>query len=122
VALTNFPPVLLACDAVLDRAHAARVRRHVATERRAVLARIHGVDESERRQRGIELVESHAGLHDRDVVLGVDLDDRVHPLECEHDPVRTRRARAREPGARTASRDGDAHLIADPEYGGDIGR
>ena len=35
----------------------------------------------------VELVERDAGLHDGDVVVGVDLEDRVHPLE------RTRRRR-----------------------------
>ena len=82
------PEHLIARDAVLHRAHAARVRRDVAAERRAVLARIHRIHETQRRERGVELIEADAGLNDRDVVLGVDLENRVHALEREDNSIR----------------------------------
>ena len=69
---------LVAGDAVLHRAHAAGVRGDVAAEARAVLARVDGVGEAERRERLVELGEGDAGLHDGDEVLGVDLEDLVH--------------------------------------------
>ena len=50
-----------------------------------VLAREHRVHEPVRRGRLVELVERDAGLHDRDVVLEVDLEDRVHALERHDD-------------------------------------
>ena len=112
---------LVAGDAVLHRAHPARVRRDVAAERGAVLARAHRVDETERRQRGVELIEADAGLDDGDVVVGVDLDDLVHALEREHDAVGARRAGAGQSGARAPRRDRHPQLVTDAHDRGDLG-
>ncbi len=80
----------MAGHAVLHGAHPARVGRDVATETRAVLARIHGVDELVRGGDLVELVEGDAGLHDGDVVALVDLDDLVHALERDNHPAGAR--------------------------------
>ena len=81
----------------------------------------HRIHETERRERGVELIEAHAGLHDRDVVLGVDLEDRVHALEREHDAVGARDARARQSGARAARGDRDLQLVTDAHDCGHLG-
>ena len=111
---------LVAGDAVLHRPHATRVGGHVATEAGAVLAREDGIDEPVGGGGPVELVEGHAGLHDRHVVLGVDLDDRVHPLEADEDAAVTGDAPAREAGAAAPYRHRHAQLDSQPHDGGDV--
>ncbi len=111
---------LVAGDAVFHGPHAAGVGGDVAAERRAVLTGIHGIDEPQGRERGVELVEAHAGTHDGDVVFRVDLDDPIHALEGEHDPVGERRAGAREAGSRAPGRDRHPQLVADAHDGRDL--
>ena len=55
---------VVARDAVLHRAHAARVGRDVAAEARAVLARVDRIDEAVRGELRVELIELHARLDD----------------------------------------------------------
>ena len=113
---------LVTRDAVLHGAHAAGVRGDVAAEARAVLTRVHRIHELVRCGHLVELVEGDAGLHDRDVVARVDLDDLVHALERHDHAVGAGDGRARQPGAAAASRDWDALLVRDPHQGGDLGR
>ena len=94
--------------------------RDVAAERRAVLARTHRIHKTQRRERGVELIEADAGLNDRDVVLGVDLDDRVHALEREDDAVGPRDARARQSRTGTARGDRNPELVTDAHHGGHL--
>ena len=61
------------------------------------------------------------GLHDRDVVVGVDLEDLVHALEREDDAVGARRARAGQSGARAPGGDGHTELVTDAHDCGHIG-
>src|SRR5262249_12004082 len=68
----------------------------------------------------IELVERDARLHDGDVVLGIDLDDAVHPFEREHDAVGAGHTRARQPGTRTTGGHRYCEFVADTEYGRDL--
>jgi hypothetical protein len=102
---------VLAGDAVLHRPHAAGVGVDVAAQAGAVLAREHRVDEPPRRQLGVELVELHAGLDHGDVVVLVDLEDVVHPLERHHDAAGLGDAGARHARARAPGGDRDAVLV-----------
>jgi len=61
-------------------------RVDVAAEAGAVLAGEDGVDEVEGSRRGIELLEGDPGLDDRGMVLGVELEDLIHPLEADRMP------------------------------------
>ena len=108
---TNLPPVrmtspvgstaceaehVVAGDAVLDRPHAAGVGGDVAAEARAT-ARPGRPGRRGRRRRSCSSssVSVTPGLHDGHVVVGVDLEDPVHPLErdqrCRRDAGRARR-------------------------------
>ena len=103
------PEHVVAGHAVADGAHAAGVGGHVPAERAALLARRDRVDEAERRQLAVELLERHAGLDHGDLVLGVDLEDPLHAVEGQQDAVghrarRRPRARCRCPGRPPARR------------------
>ena len=90
----------VAGDAVADGPHAAGVGADVAAERGAQTPRGTRGREAEGQQRRVELLEGDARLDDRHVVVGVDVDDAVHPVEGHHDAVGPRAAAARQPGAR----------------------
>ena len=61
------PEDVMAGHAVLHRLHPARVGPDVAADRGAVLTGVDGVREADLRERSVELVELHAGLHHRHV-------------------------------------------------------
>ena len=87
---------------VLDGSHASGIGGHVSPETRRLLAGEDRVDEAVRRQRRVELGEGDARFDDGDVVVEVDLDDVVHPLEGDDDATVDRDARAGHPGSRAA--------------------
>ena len=80
--------------AVLHGPHPAGVGGDVAAEGRRVLAGEHGVDEAVGGECLVELGEGDAGLHDDEVVLGVDLEHLGHAVERHHEPTGHWRARA----------------------------
>ena len=96
--------------------------RDVAAEARAVLAGEHRVDEVVCGGHLVELVERDSRLDDRDVILGVDLEDMVHALEGHDDRVGPRDTRAREAGAGAAGRDGHAQLVGESQDRGHLRR
>jgi len=112
---------LMAGHAVLHRAHAARVGGDVAAEAGAVLARVHRVDEPVRSRDLVELAQGDTRLHDGDVVLLVDLEDAVHPLERDDDRVGRRHDRTRKAGAVAARGDGRPVVVGHPQDAGDFG-
>ena len=78
--------------------HAAGVGRHVPAQRAALLARRHRVDQTQRGELAVQLLQCHPRLHHGDLVLGVDLHDPLHAVEGEQDAVGHRHRGAREPG------------------------
>ena len=96
--------------AVLECMRAAGILGDVAADRAGLLARgIGGVEEAELRDRRRELGVHDPGLHDRDPVLGVDLEDPVHAGAFDEDRAlrrvgAAREARSRRRGARNGSR------------------
>ena len=80
---------------VADGTHAAGVGGDVPPERAALLARRHRVDEPERRELAVELLERHPRLDDGDLVLGVDLARSAscgrRRAGCRRPPERRRR-------------------------------
>ena len=108
--------------AVLHRAHSARVRRDVAAEARGALAREHRVDEAVGPGRFVELFERDARLHDCDVVVEIDLEDLVHPLERHDDAALDRDARAGEAGARAPRGERHAGPRGELDDAGDLRR
>ena len=103
------PEHVMAGHPVADGAHAAGVGGHVAAERAALLAGRDRVDQAQRRQLAVELLERHARLHHGDLVLGVDLHGSAscgrRPAGCRRRRARPRpRARCRCPGPPPARR------------------
>ena len=113
---------VLAGDPVLDRLHAAGVRGDVAADGRAVLTRVHGVGQPDPGERGVELVELDARLHDGEMRVLVDLEDAVHPLERHDDAAVRWDASTREPRAAAARGDRYPVLGARPEHVGHLRR
>ena len=70
----------------------------------------HGVDEAQRGQLAVELLERHARLHHGDLVLGVDLENPLHAVEGEQDAVGDGNGGAGEPGAAAPGHHRDAVL------------
>ncbi len=101
-------------DAVLERVRAAGVGGHVSADRARPLARRVGrVVKAGPFQRLIEPGIDHAGLHDRVAVAKVDLLDRLHPRQNEHQPAANRQAPAGQARARAARHDRNVELIGD---------
>ena len=82
------PEHVVAGHPVADGAHAAGVGGHVASERAALLAGRHRVDQPQRGELAVELLERHPRLDDGDLVLRVDLEDPLHAVEGQQDAVR----------------------------------
>ena len=100
------------CHPVLDRAHPAGVRRDVAAERRAVLARTHRIHETVRREGHVQLLQADARLHHGDVIVGVDFNDRIHPFQRQNNAVRTGDTGAGQARSGAACGHGDAKFVA----------
>ena len=93
------PQDVVARDAIPHGAHAARVGAHVPSDGGALLSGRHRVDQPQRRQLAVELLQGHPGLDHGDLVLHVDFDDPVHAVEGQQDAVSHRDGRARQAGA-----------------------
>ncbi len=96
---------------VLDRPHAPGIGGHVATQAGRLLAGEHRVDQAVRGQGLVQLGQGHPGLDHGHVVVGVDLQDAVHPLEGDHHPLRGGDAPAGQAGARAPG--GERDLFGD---------
>ena len=112
---------VVAGDAVLDAAEAARVGGDVAADRAGRHARRVGrVPEAVGGDPLPEVVVDDAGLHHRVALVGVHLEHGGHPLQGQHDAARRRVRAAREPAARTARDDRDAEARGDPHRRDDV--
>ena len=84
------------------------------------LAGADGVGETERCKGGVELVEGDPGFDHGDGVVGVDLADRPHPIEGEHDPVGLGPAPPREPGPAPAHHQRGVRLVGQLDHRDDV--
>ena len=92
---TKDPPVrqnrletkhVVSSHAVLEAAHAARIRRNVATYRAEVDAtRVRGIETSALLDTGTKIARDHAGLDPDDPVSRIDLDHLVETAGRQHD-------------------------------------
>ena len=109
-------------DAVGQAMGAAGVVGHVAADRARLLARrVGGEVEAERPQLLGEVEVDDAGLHPRDPVLDVDLQDAVHLGEGDHDGQAQGDGPAGQAGAGAAGHDGTAVGDGDAGHGLDLG-
>ncbi len=96
-------------DAVREAVRAARVRVHVAPDRRGLLRRGVGrVGEPARRERGREVEVEEPGLHPGEPVLGAHLEDPLHLRGDDDEGVADRGGGAGEPRPRSAGDDREA--------------
>ena len=103
---------VVARDAVLHGAHAARVRGHVAAHGRGLFARVGRVHQAVRERVGREVAQQHAGLDVHDEVVHVIGEDLVHARRAQHHAAAQRHASADEARARAARRDGNVVIVA----------
>ena len=61
----------------------------------------------------VELAQAHPWLHNRNLIVNVDLKDGAHLPERDEDAALSRHASSRQPGARTPRRDGSSELASD---------
>ena len=86
---------------VLHRPHPPGIGGDVAAQAGRLLTGEHGVQQLMGDQGGVEVVQRHPRLDHGHVVIGVDLDDAVHPLERHHQPAFHRGASPGKPGPRS---------------------
>ena len=107
---------VVAGDAVLEAAQAAGVGRDVAADRRPRRARgVRRVPEALLAHERLEIVVDDAGLDDADEVVGVDLDDLVHPRQVEDEAAVDGVRAAGQAGARAPRDDRHAEVGADAD-------
>ena len=107
---------VVAGDAVLEAAEAAGVGRDVAADRRPRRARgVRRVPEALLAHERLEIVVDDAGLDDADEVVGVDLDDLVHPREVEDEAAVDGVRAAGQAGTRAPRDDRHAEVGADAD-------
>ena len=103
---------VVARDAVLHGAHAARVRGHVAAHGRGLLARVGRIHQAVRERVGRKVAQQHAGLDVHDEVVHVIGEDLIHARRAQHHAAAQRHASADEARAGAARRDGDVIFVA----------
>ena len=91
-----------------------------ADERAGVRRRVVGIDEAVRLELLGELEHVDPRLHGDRSVLEVDLEDPVHELHVDHDPVPQRHGPVGQPGAARARDDGDALAVGELHDLGDL--
>ena len=107
---------VIAGDAVLQAAQAARVGGDVAADGRPRGAgRVGRVPQAVFGHGGLEVVVDRARLHDAHQVVRVDFEDLVHPGQVEDDGAADRVGAAGQPGARAARHDRSAEFGADAD-------
>lgn len=77
----------MAGHSVLDRAHPAGVGSDIPADAGGQLARVNRVPQPGIGGSGVQVGQRHPGLHDGDLVGGVDLEDLVHPVERDQQPT-----------------------------------
>src|ERR1039457_6433472 len=104
-------------DAVLEAVGSAGVLRHVAAERRGLLARgVRQVLIAQRRQGAAELEVEHPGLHPGPHVGHVHLEELVHPNHLDDDPALDGDRPAAQVRAAAPGDEGGAPLVADLDH------
>ena len=101
------PAHIVAGDAVLDGAHAARVGADVTADRGGFFARVGRVEKALLLDIGVDLHEQHARLYGQSQIVLVELEEAVHEAHVEQDAALRGDRRADETGARAARGDGD---------------
>ena len=108
--------------AVFHATQAARVRAEVAPDRTRLIARgVRRVEETLRRDRGLEVGIDDARLDDRDKVFPIDLQDPIHGREGDRQAAFDAGRTTRQPGAGPAWDDGNTKVRSDPYQFGHVG-
>src|SRR3954466_9353735 len=104
---------VVAGDPVFEAAQATGVRGDIAADRGPRRAgRVGRVPEAVLGDRGLQVVVHHSGFHHRDQVVGVDLEDAVHPRQVEHEAAVDGVGPAGQSGSRTPGHDRHRQLGA----------
>ena len=114
------PAHIIACYAVLDRTHAARIGADVAADARGLFARVGRVKQTVLLNIGLQIFEQHARLDGDRHRVAVQLEHAVHAGYIQNDTTEQRNCRAYQIGARAARRDRDAVFVGVPEHAADL--
>ena len=111
---------IIACYAVLDRTHAARVGADVAADARGLFARIGRIKQTAFLDVSLQILEQHTRLDSDCHRVAVQLEHAVHVGHIQNDTTEQRNCRAYQIGARAARRDRDAVFVGVPEHAADF--
>ena len=111
---------IIACYAVLDRTHAARIGADVAADARGLFARVGRVKQTVLLDIRLQIFEQHARLDGDRHRVAVQLEHAVHAGYIQNDTTEQRNCRAHQIGARAARRDRDGVFVGVPEHAADL--
>ena len=114
------PAHIVACYAVLDRTHAARIGADVAADARGLFARIGRIEQAALLDIRLQILEQHTRLDGDRHRVAVQLEHAVHARYIQNDTTEQRNCRAYQIGARAARRDRDGVFVGVPEHAADL--
>ena len=114
------PAHIIACYAVLDRTHAARIGADVAADARGLFARIGRIEQAALLDIRLQILEQHTRLDGDGHGVAVKLEHAVHAGYIQNDTTEQRNCRAYQIGARAARRDRDGVFVGVPEHAADL--
>ena len=114
------PAHIIACYAVLDRTHAARIGADVSADARGLFARIGRIEQAALLDIRLQILEQHTRLDGDGHGVAVQLEHAVHAGYIQNDTTEQRNCRAYQIGARAARRDRDAVFVGVPEHAADL--
>ena len=114
------PAHIVACYAVLDRAHTARVGADVAADARGLFARIGRIEQAALLDIRLQILEQHTRLDGDGHGVAVKLEHAVHAGYIQNDTTEQRDCRAHKIGSRAARRDRNAVFVGVFEHAADL--
>ena len=114
------PAHIVACYAVLDRTHTARVGADVAADTRGLFARIGRIEQAALLDIRLQILEQHTRLDGDRHRVAVKFEHAVHSGYIQNDTTEQRDCRAYQIGARAARRDRDAVFVGIPKHAADL--
>ena len=114
------PAHIVACYAVLDCAHTARIGADVAADARRLFTRVRRIKQAAFLDVSLQILEQHTRLDGDGHGVAVKLEHAVHVGHIQNDTTEQRNCRAYQIGARAARRDQDAVFVGVPEHAADL--
>ena len=114
------PAHIIACYAVLDCTHTARIGADVAADARGFFTRVGRIKQTTFLDISLQILEQHTRLGGDRHRVAIQLEHTVHAGYIQNDTTEQRNCRAYQIGARAARRDRDAVFVGVPEHAADL--